>query len=270
MSPKQLESLESQKQKAKSKRAKKQQKTPTAGIEVIETLEEAPVIQINPEPALEEHAGFVYTPSEIDTMVQTANQFSFSYEKLKTVTSNLAMPGPSSKGQPEYLRTYEEMMFQDMLGCGPTSVETQPDLRQTEVQVLDMPADLEQVVLQEYLIDESKPLHTNFVLPHQGPASTCPVYFASLENKQKVLDALCNEIHTIALNQWGTLACHCGLVPILKLSQTPRNLNKVFLSCPKTRETRCGFFSVGSATTQPNYVPKTATRSALKKRLNDI
>ena len=29
-------------------------------------------------------------------------------------------------------------------------------------------------------------------------------------------------------------------------------------------------FSVGSATTQPNYVPKTATRSALKKRLNDM
>ena len=31
------------------KKAKKQKKTPTAGIEVIETLEEAPVKQINPE-----------------------------------------------------------------------------------------------------------------------------------------------------------------------------------------------------------------------------
>ena len=96
----------------------------------------------------------------------------------------------------------------------------------------------------EYLIDESHPLHTNFVLPNQGQALryTCPVYFGSLENKQKVRDALCNEIHTKVLNQWGTFACHCGLVPVLKLSQTPRNLNKVFLSCPKTKETRCGYF----------------------------
>ena len=70
---------------------------------MIETLEEAPVKQINPE---EQHAGF--TPSE---MVQTANQFSFSYEKLKTVPSKLAMSGPSSRGHPEYLPTYEEMMF---------------------------------------------------------------------------------------------------------------------------------------------------------------
>ena len=61
---------------------------------MIETLEEAPVKQINPE---EQHAGFMYTPSETDTMVQTANQFSFSYEKLETVPSNLAMLGPSSK-----------------------------------------------------------------------------------------------------------------------------------------------------------------------------
>ena len=154
------------------------------------------------------------------------------------------------------------MMFQDLLECGPSSMETQPDL--------DMPTDLEQVALQEYLLDASKPLHTNFVLPHQGKRSTCPVYFGSLENKQKVLDALGSEIHTKVLNQWGTLACHCGLVPILKLSQTPRNQNKVFLSCPKTRETRIGYFQWVRQPPKPNYVPKTATRSALKKRLNDM
>ena len=68
-----------------------------------------------------------YTPQEIDTMVQTANRFSFPYEKLKTEPTNLAVPGPSSKGQPEYLPAYEEMMFQDMLECGPSSMETQPD-----------------------------------------------------------------------------------------------------------------------------------------------
>ena len=130
---------------------------------MTKTLEEAPVKQINPE---EEHAGFMYTPSEIDTMVQIANQFSFPYEKLKTEPTNLARPGPSLKGQSgsEWLPTYEEMMFQDTLECGPSSMETQPDL--------DISADLEQVTLQEYLFDASKPLHTHFVLSQQG--STCP------------------------------------------------------------------------------------------------
>lgn len=95
------------------------------------------------------------------------------------------------------------------------------------------------------------------------------MYFGSLENEQKVLDALCNEMHTKVLNQWGTFACHCELVPILELSQTPRNLNKVFLSCPKTRGTRCGYLQwVHHQAPKPNYVPKTATRSGLKKRLN--
>ena len=89
------------------------------------------------------------------------------------------MPGLSAAtDNAVYLPTYEEMMIQDMHECGP--METQPDL--------DMPADLEQVALQEYLPDASKPLRTHFVLPHQGKRSTCPVYF-SLENKQKVLDA---------------------------------------------------------------------------------
>ena len=250
------------------KKAKKQKKTPSTGIEVIETLEEAPVKQINPEPALEQHAGFMYTPSEIDIMGQKAEEFKFPYQDLKS--TNVAMPGPSSKGQPEYLPTHEEIMFQDMLECGPSSMETQPDLEQTEIQVLDMPTDLEQVALEEYLIDESKPLHANFVLPHQGKRSTCPAYFGSLENKQNVLDALCNEMHTKELNQWGTLACHCGLVPILRLSQTPRNLNKVFLSRPKTREKRCGYFQWVHQPPKPNYVPKPAIRSALKKGLNDV
>ena len=81
------------------------------------------------------------------------------------------------------------------------------------------------------------------------------------KSEQKVLDALCNEMHTKVLNQWGTFACHCGLVPILELSQTPRNVNKVFLSCSKTRETRCGYFQwVYHQAPKPNYVPKTATR----------
>ena len=35
------------------------------------------------------------------------------------------------------------------------------------------------------------------------------------------------------INQWDTLSCRCGLVPKLQLSLTPRNMNKVFLACPK-------------------------------------
>ena len=55
------------------------------------------------------------------------------------------------------------MMFQEWLVCG----NVEPPL--------DLPADLEQVALQEYLLDASKPLHTHFILLHQGKRSTCPV-----------------------------------------------------------------------------------------------
>ena len=95
----------------------------------------------------------------------------------------------------------------------------------------------------EYLEEENKPLHTNFVLPNKGLALayTCPVFFESMQNKQIVAEALCNEIHSKILNQLGTLSCRGGLVPKLQLSQTPRNMNKVFLGCSKAREANCGF-----------------------------
>ena len=70
--------------------------------------------------------------------------------------------------------------------------------------------------------------------------------------------------------QWGTFACHCGLVPRLKLSQTPRNPNKVYLSYPKAREARCSYFQWIQEAPKPKYVPKTATPSALKKRLHEM
>ena len=60
------------------KKSKKKKKTPTTGIEMIETVEEAPVKQINPEPA-------GYAPQEIEKMVQTANEFKFPYENLKSL-----------------------------------------------------------------------------------------------------------------------------------------------------------------------------------------
>ena len=150
------------------------------------------------------------------------------------------------------------MMFQDWLACG--NVE----------HPVDLPAYLEQVALQEYLLDASKPLRTHFILPHQGKRSTCPVYFGNADNKQTVLNTICNEIHANIQQQWGTFACHCGLVPTLKLSQTSKNLKKVFLCCPKTRETVCRYFQWIHQPPKPNYVPKTATPTALKKRLNDM
>ena len=204
----------------KEKKTKKQKKT--TGLDVVQTIEEGK--QSNP---VEQQAGYTI------------------------------IPGFNGPPNPEYLPTYEELMFQDMLGCACMEPP------------LGMPADLEQVALQEYLMDASKPLHTHFVLPHQGKRSTCPVYFGSADNKQKVL-VLCNDMHTQIQLQWGNLACDCGLVPILKLSQTPKNLSKVFLSRPKTRKTRCGYFQWIHQSPKPNYVPKGASPSALKKRLNDM
>ena len=131
---------------------------------------------------------------------------------------------------------------------------------------------LEELALQEYLMDASKPVHTNFVLPEQGLALcyTCPVYFGNADNKQTVLNTICSSIHPKIQRQWGTFACHCGLVPRLKLSQTPRNPNKVFLSCPKEREARCNYFQWIHQAPKPLKVPKACTRSVLKKRMHDM
>ena len=167
-------------------------------------------------------------------------------ENAQSAFENVALP------------TYEEIMFQDWLACG--NVKSP----------LDLPADLEQVALQEYLLDASKPLHTHFILPHQGKRSTCPVYFGNADNKQTVLNAICKEMHAKIQQQWGTFASHCGLAPTLKLSQTSRNPNKVFLCCPKTREARCGYFQWIHQSPKPNYVLKAATPSALKKRLKEM
>ena len=198
----------------------------------------------------------------------------------------------NENAQPAFeLPSYEDMMLEDMFN-GPSLMETQPNLAPVKVleervavtqdgrtvewwssePPLDSPANLDQVTLQEYLMDASKPLHTNFVLPEQGLANcyTCPVYFGNAENKQTVLNTICNKIHAKIHQQWETFACHCGLVPRLKLSQTPRNPNKVFLSCPKAREARCTYFQWIHEAPKPKYVPKTATPSALKKRLREM
>ena len=103
---------------------------------------------------------------------------------------------PSTQINPEELRPQEIVnetlpSYEDMIDdlFGPSSMETQPDL--------DMPANLEQVVWQEYMMDASKPLHTNFLLPDQGQALSysCPVFFGRVYEKGIVVEVLCNEIH---------------------------------------------------------------------------
>ena len=190
------------------------------------------------------------------------------------------------------LPSYEEMQqaCRDLFN-GPSSMETQPDLdpvhimeegvavlpdgRQVEWWPIEGEFDvpnLDEVALQEYLMDASKPLHTNFVLPEKGLANgyTCPVYFSNADSKQTVLDIICNSIHPKIHQEWGIFACHCGLVPRLKLSQTPRNPNKVFLSCPKEREARCNYFQWIHQGPKPVKVPKASTPSALKKRMHEM
>ena len=157
-------------------------------------------------------------------------------------------------------------------------METQPDLEQVleegnaVINGCTVEQNPEKMQLNEYLMEETKPLHTNFVLPEPrlSLCYTCPVYFGSFENKTTVVEALCNEIHAKVLNKWGTFSCYGGLVPILKLSQTSRNKNKVFLGCPKNVEARCEYFQWIHQAPKPVYTPRTATRSALKKRLNDM
>ena len=130
------------------------------------------------------------------------------------------------------------MMFQDWLACG----NVEPPL--------DLPATLEQVALQEYLLDASKPLHTHFILPHQGKRSTCPVYFGNADNKQTVLNTICNEMHAKIQQQWGTFACHCGLVPPSS-SVKPQEI-QTKCSCAVPRPERQGVVIFSGSTSHPN------------------
>lgn len=56
-------------------------------------------------------------------------------------------------------------------------------------------SNLENLKLEEYLQDASKPLHTSFILPERGLEYTCPVYFGNVDQKQMVLNEIYNSIH---------------------------------------------------------------------------
>ena len=57
-------------------------------------------------------------------------------------------------------------------------------------------------------------------------------------------DVLKKDMHVEVRTKWGELKCHCSRIPILRLSKTARNLNKVFLTCgtPASAATRCKYF----------------------------
>ena len=189
----------------------------------------------------------------------------------------------------EQLPSYEEMQqaCQDLFN-GSSSVETQPDLAPINVLEegvavtqdgrtvewwpiegeFDVP-NLEELALQEYLMDASKPLHTNFVLPEKGLANgyTCPVYFGNVDSKQTVLDIICNSIHPKLQEEWGTFACHCGLVPTLKLSQTlKKSKQSVPMLSLRTREARCGYFQWIHQVTQTQLMVPKACYTTLPSR----
>ena len=245
------------------------------GEEVVQTVLKTPEPQMieNAEPLTKEWTAPHYTTGDkfrmqkyLDPEPQMiVNKQLPSYEEMQQACRDL-FNGPSS------METQSDLAPVHIMEEG---VAVLPDGRQVEWWPIEGEFDvpnLEELALQEYLMDASKPLHTNFVLPEKGLANgyTCPVYFGNVDSKQTVLDIICNSIHPKIHQQWGTFACHCGLVPRLKLSQTPRNPNKVFLSCPKEREARCNYFQWIHQAPKPVKVPKASTPSALKKRMHEM
>ena len=88
------------------------------------------------------------------------------------------------------------------------------------------------------------PSNTQFLLPCFDEKKLCPRFYGKNADKLKVYDALKKDMHAEVKSQWGELKCHCSRIPILRLSKTAKNLNKVFLICgtPASAETRCKYF----------------------------
>ena len=91
---------------------------------------------------------------------------------------------------------------------------------------------------------ESDPLNTQFLLPVFEEDKLCPRFYGKNADKLKVYHALKKDMHAEVKSKWGDLRCHCSRIPILRISKTARNLNKVFLTCgtPALAETRCKYF----------------------------
>ena len=91
---------------------------------------------------------------------------------------------------------------------------------------------------------ESDPFNTTFLVSCFDEKKLCPRFYGKNVDKLKVYDALTKDMHAEVKSKWGELKCHCSRIPILRLSKTARNLNKVFLTCatPATAGTRCKYF----------------------------
>ena len=89
-----------------------------------------------------------------------------------------------------------------------------------------------------------QPLNTHFLLSPFEEKKLCPRFYGKELDKLKVYDALKKDMHVEVRTKWGELKCHCSRIPILRLSKTARNLNKVFLACgtPASAATRCKYF----------------------------
>ena len=88
------------------------------------------------------------------------------------------------------------------------------------------------------------PLNTQFLFSAFEEKKLCPRFYGKNADKLKVYDALKKDMHAEVQIKWGELKCHCSRIPILRLSKTARNLNKVFLTCgtPASAATRCKYF----------------------------
>ena len=236
---------------SKGKKAKKPK--PKTGVEVVQDV----LKTLNPQMIVNEPL-----PSYED-MMYSCGILNNSKEMMQacrdlTATSMETQPGtPPPKQEPVYYT-------KEGLGVLPDG---------TEVEWWHTPKEERQLTeeLAQYLEDEKKPLHSVFVLEaNSGKKSTCPVFFGGFEQKLTVLNKLCHEIHPKIQQTWGAIACFCGLVPKLKLSQTEKNPNKVFLACSKVREARCNFFQWIHLAPKPLKVPKASSPSELKKRVNEM
>ena len=91
---------------------------------------------------------------------------------------------------------------------------------------------------------EGEPLNTYFLLNILEGKKECPRFYGKTADKITVSEALTQDIHVEVKSKWGELRCHCDHIPVLRISKTARNLNKVFLTCgaPQTATTRCKYF----------------------------
>ena len=91
---------------------------------------------------------------------------------------------------------------------------------------------------------EGEPLNTYFLLNILEGKKDCPRFYGKTADKITVSEALQYDIHVEVKSKWAELRCHCDYIPLLRISKTARNLNKVFLTCgaSQTATTRCKYF----------------------------